>query len=125
MLAISPSFCANHRRTHSIARRLLSPIVTFAMILLLLSLADAVATLRLLDAGGEELNPAMRWLLGRGSEAFLAGKMGLTASGAFILLAFRNHRLLVPGLRVRSALPALTGLYACLNVYQVALLLAP
>jgi hypothetical protein len=93
-------------------------------LLLILSTVDAVATLVLLDAGCEEINPAMRLLLGHGTAAFLGGKLVLTALGSLVLVVFQARPLFRSPVRVIHALAILVGLYAVLNVYQATLLLA-
>jgi hypothetical protein len=103
----------------------LAPIpATLGLLLLILSTVDAAATLVLLDAGCEEINPAMRLLLGHGPSAFLAGKLALTALGSLVLVVFEARPLFRSPVRVGHALAILVGLYAVLNVYQATLLIA-
>lgn len=94
-----------------------------ALLLLALSMADALATIALLDSGCVEANPAMRCLLGYGAGAFLGGKMALTASGLLVILTCRHHHLFTPSWRVGHLLPGLAGVYGAVNAYEVVLLL--
>ena len=93
----------------------------FALSLLTLSMVDAVATLLLLDLGAEEMNPAMKFLLGHGAQAFLLGKLALTAFALPVLLIGQNHYLFGTRFKVAYVLPMLVGLYATLNIYQLVL----
>ena len=96
-------------------------VALLGLMLVGLSIADAVFTLTLLSRGGTELNPFMAALLEIGVPAFAVVKMVLTAVPAALLVATANVR--VFGLvRARSLLAALVGLYAGLIVYELALL---
>jgi hypothetical protein len=92
------------------------------VLLMTLSVVDAAATLLLLDAGCEEVNPAMRLMLGFGVGAFLVGKFALTGVGDIILAVCQNHYVLGTRLRVSQVLPILVGTYLLLNTYQAILL---
>ena len=94
----------------------------FAVLLLVLTIADGVITLVLLDAGCEEVNPLMRYLLNHGPMAFLLGKYLITA--AFIPVTLALNRSFVFGRRFRVGylLPVFVLLYLGLILYQVALL---
>ena len=98
-------------------------VVALALLLVGLSIADAVFTLTLLSRGGTELNPIMAALLEVGVPAFAATKMALTAVPAVLLVATANVRLF-GRIRARSVLGALVGLYAGLIVYELLLLSA-
>jgi hypothetical protein len=87
--------------------------------LLVLTIVDGVLTVELLDSSrGEEINPFMAYLLGRGRHAFFAGKYLLTAAGLPFLLVFKNYRLFGTRLRVGFLFPAFIGLYLALLFYQ-------
>jgi Domain of unknown function (DUF5658) len=93
---------------------------TLAMIvgLLGLTITDGVLTIELLDRNGEEFNPFMAHLLGRGHHAFLAGKYILTAAGLPFLVMFKNYRLFGTRFRIGYLFPAFIGLYLLLLAYQ-------
>lgn len=57
-----------------------------ALAILLMSCADALFTLNLLAAGGEELNVFMRLILDHDVRLFLWTKIGLTAAGVMVLV---------------------------------------
>ena len=64
-----------------------------AVLILLLSTADAFLTLNILLLGGEELNPFMAWMLDRNLLLFTAVKMLLTGGGVIILVATARARI--------------------------------
>lgn len=68
-----------------------SPSLLVSVILVLsLSLIDAMLTLILLSQGAKELNPVMDYYLGHGPEVFLTVKYGLTAFSVFIIVLLKN-----------------------------------
>ena len=93
---------------------------TLAMIvgLLMLTIADGILTVELLDSHSEEVNPFMAYLLARSRHAFFVGKYVLTAAGLPFLLVFKNYRLFGTRFRVGFLFPAFIGLYLTLLVYQ-------
>jgi hypothetical protein len=64
-----------------------------AVLILLLSTADAFLTLTLMRHGAEEANPLMAPLISGGGAAFAYWKMGLTAFGVLVLTAMARIRL--------------------------------
>ena len=56
------------------------------IIVLGLSILDAILTLILLSQGAKELNPVMRYYLNRGSQVFIFVKQGLTVLPMLIIL---------------------------------------
>jgi hypothetical protein len=95
-----------------------------AVLLLVLTLTDGAITLLLLDAGCEEINPAMSYLLSRGPLYFLLGKYALTTAGLPFLLIFRHFTLFRTRLRVGHLLPVFVAMYLVLLGYQFALMQA-
>lgn len=61
-------------------------VLYLALAILLMSCADALFTLNLLAAGGEELNHVMRVLIGQGTHWFLWAKIGMTSFGIIVLV---------------------------------------
>jgi hypothetical protein len=115
------------RRTDEAARphlvdRYAPRLVAMSVLLMTLSIVDAVATLLLLNSGCEEANPAMRILLDQGVNSFLAGKLALTGAGCLVLVIFHKYPLFRSAVRVGHVLPILVGLYITLNAYQAVLL---
>ena len=98
--------------------------MTLAMIvgLLVLTIADGVLTIELLDTNSEEINPLMAHLLLKGNNVFLLGKYILTAAGLPFLVAYKNYRMFGTRFRVGFLLPLFVGLYVALVVYQAKLL---
>jgi len=96
--------------------------LTLAILLTVFSLLDALFTLTLLQRGGTELNPLMRYFIETGGTGmFLLAKLLLTAVPAVLMVAMQN--VVVFGRwRVRSVLAALVGGYAGLLVYELMLL---
>ena len=60
------------------------------LVVLFLSLLDALLTLTLLSHGARELNPIMDYYLGHGPQVFLTVKYGLTAFSVFIIVMLKN-----------------------------------
>lgn len=92
-----------------------------AMLIVLLSLTDALLTIELLSRGAREINPFMEPLVTGHGAAFAWWKMGLTISGVVVLTAVsRLH--LFGRFRVGAALYALLAIYVLLIAYEVWLL---
>ena len=102
--------------------RLPTTMTLMALALVVLSIADGLLTLLLLEHHFEEVNPAMRLLLRRGPTAFVLGKYALTVFGLPVLLIFRNRSVFLPGLRVAHVLPVLVAMYVGLLIYQIDML---
>ena len=98
-----------------------SGVVTLAILLMCLSVADSMFTLTLISRGGNEVNPFMNALLQHSVWAFIGVKMLLTAVPAIVLVATGNL-LLFNRWRARSILAVLVGLYLGLIVYELLLL---
>lgn len=65
-----------------------------AITILLLSVTDAFLTLKLISAGGQEVNPVMAYLLEEAPQLFAGIKMTLTGGGIVILVALGRARFL-------------------------------
>ena len=83
-----------------------------AVMILLLSVADALLTLTLISHGALEENPVMAPLLQGSAEGFAAVKLGLTAIGVLVLMA-------VARVRAFGRLPVGALLYVVLTAYAV------
>ena len=92
-----------------------------AALLLMLTLADGVITVVLLDRGCEEANPLMRLLLRQGIVPFLVGKYVLTALFLPVALVLHQYRLFGTRVRVGQIVPLVVALYVVLIVYQITL----
>jgi hypothetical protein len=60
------------------------------VVILLLSVVDAILTLFLINHGAIEVNPIMAFYIDFGPYTFLSVKYGLTCAGLMILLIFKN-----------------------------------
>ena len=67
-----------------------SNIFAAIVVILLLSVLDALLTLYLIDSGSKEMNPIMSYFLDYGPFVFMGAKYALTSAGVVILLLFRN-----------------------------------
>jgi hypothetical protein len=94
-----------------------------AMAIVTMSCLDAIFTLKLLSLGGEELNWVMLQLLETDLRLFLWVKYMVTTGGVILLVALSRVRMLGV-LRVRNVLQAIGGIYICLIIYELYLLLA-
>jgi hypothetical protein len=98
--------------------------LTLAVIvtLLMLTIADGVLTIELLDTNSEEMNPVMARLLLHGHRAFLLGKYVLTAFGLPFIVVYKNYPMFGTRFRIGFLLPIFVGLYVVLIFYQARLL---
>jgi hypothetical protein len=83
-----------------------------AMAILLLSVADALLTLTLINLGAEEINPIMEPLVTGSGRSFALWKLGLTSSGVVMLTLFAR-------MRAFGRVPVGGILYSVLLVYVV------
>ena len=65
-------------------------IFTAIIVILFLSVVDALLTLFLIENGAFEVNPIMAYYLKIGPYSFFAVKYGLTIIGIFVFLLLRN-----------------------------------
>ena len=86
-----------------------------------LSISDAFFTLKILEKGGEEINPVMEALLSINDTAFLAGKFTLTVVCLFFALIHINFNVLhlFP---MRGVLCTILVFYSSLIGYELFLL---
>ncbi|MBA2492344.1 MAG: hypothetical protein H0V34_11805 [Gammaproteobacteria bacterium] len=95
-----------------------------AVSVLLLSCADAMMTLRLLEHGASELNAIMRVLIETDVQLFAAFKMALTGAGLLFLLIHHRFRVF-RRFRVEQLLRWIALLYLVLIAYELTLLKSP
>ena len=91
------------------------------MAIIALCVADAFLTLDILERGGEELNPIMRWFLEHDSQAFIVAKLTMTATCLAFVIAHKRFRLWskITGYQI---LWSIFFAYVGLITYQVGLL---
>lgn len=94
------------------------------LLIVLLSVFDAFATLTLLARGATEANPFMAPLVTGSGHSFAYWKLGLTISGVVVLTALARIRLF-GGLRVGLLLYVVLAVYVCLVAYECQLLWGP
>ena len=100
-------------------RRLLIP----AVAMLVLSIADAFLTIRLMGHGAEEANPLLAFVLNEHPGLFAALKMVLTGLGATLLVVLARARVFNV-VRVSVFLYGLVAVYVALIVYEAWMLSA-
>jgi hypothetical protein len=86
-----------------------------ALMILLLSVADAFLTITLIMGGAQEANPLLAFVLLEHPEYFAALKMGLTGSGVLVLVAVaraRLFRIIRAGLLLQGVFVAYVALIA-------------
>lgn len=113
---------AEEHRLPYFVDRYTAMMLTVVLMLVLASIVDAILTIRLIEAGGSEINPLMGLLLNYGTLPFLLGKYVLTVVGLPLLIIFKNHCLFGTRFRVGYLIPALVALYAVLISYQLILI---
>src|ERR1700722_6461471 len=81
----SPPRRLNDFRFHSVDWHS-AHLLAVAIVILLLSVGDAILTLALLQGGANEVNPVMAASIYRGAAVFAALKMGLTSAGVVLMV---------------------------------------
>jgi len=96
-------------------------VLYLALAVLLMSCADALLTLNILEAGGREVNGLMDWLIRRDTNSFVATKIAITGVGVILLVLAVNRHFLgrVP---VIQLLRAFCFGYAALLAWELFLL---
>jgi hypothetical protein len=77
---------AEDRNRIAVFDRYQSNLAIGIIVVLSLSILDAILTLTLISQGARELNPVMRYYLSHGPEIFISVKYGLTALPMLIIL---------------------------------------
>jgi hypothetical protein len=92
-------------------------LLLLAVVMLLLSVADAFLTVTLMTHGAVEANPLLALVLNEHPRAFAAVKMALTGAGVVLLVVIARARLfeLVSG---RTFLQGLVAVYGALVAYE-------
>ena len=96
--------------------------LVLVLMLLAASITDAILTIHLIQAGGNEINPVMDRLLDHGILPFFLGKYVLTAAGLPLLLIFKNYYLFGTRVRVGYLIPTIVVMYLVLIGYQLFLI---
>ncbi|HJR69435.1 MAG TPA: DUF5658 family protein [Gammaproteobacteria bacterium] len=88
-----------------------------AVVMLGLSVADALLTVKLMTDGAEETNPLLAFVLNEHPRLFAAVKMALTGAGVVLLVALSRTRVFRV-VRTHVLLPLLAVAYLGLVVYE-------
>jgi hypothetical protein len=110
-----------HRRPYFVDR-FPPAMLIFVLMLSIASMIDAILTIHLLEAGGDEINPFMDRLLEHGILPFLLVKYVLTVGGLPLLLIFKNYYLFGTRVRVGYLIPLAVAMYVVLIGYQLVLM---
>lgn len=98
----------------------------FAAVLLILamSLVDAIFTLQLLRRGAAEVNPVMAHFLEYGPLEFLVAKYILTCASVLLLLIYKNVYLLNSRIRAKYLFVPITLMFAGVILWEVFLIVS-
>ncbi len=92
------------------------------IIVLSLSLIDALLTLILLSRGAIELNPVMDYYLGHGPEEFVIVKYGLTTFSILLIVLFNDALKTRYGLGSGGLLYLFAAIFGSVVIWQLSLL---
>jgi hypothetical protein len=92
-------------------------LLAVAIGILLLSAADALMTIRLLDIGADEVNPIMAAVVYRSAAVFATVKMTLTGLGVMVMVMLARYRFMRV-VRVDVVMYAILVAYSALLTYE-------
>jgi hypothetical protein len=92
-------------------------LLAVAIGILLLSAADALMTIRLLDIGADEVNPIMAAVVYRSAAVFAIVKMTLTGLGVMVMVMLARYRFMRM-IRVDVVMYAVLAAYSALLTYE-------
>ena len=98
-----------------------SDLMVVALGIIVLSLADAFITLRLLEMGAMEANVLMARLIEKDVHTFVALKVALTGLTIVLLVIHKNFRF-IRIISVKTLIWLFLGMYVALIAYELALL---
>ncbi len=110
------------KNRHMYVDRYSTRAVLTVIMTILLSLADAVFTIKLVEGGAEEINPVMDFFLQDGPIPFLIAKYLLTGTCLVLFLVYKNHPFLFGLIRVKSLMVGALIIYTLLIFYELNLL---
>lgn len=93
-------------------------LLALTIAIMLLSLADAHNTLQLMRHGAQEVNLLMDYLIRRNIDSFVQVKLGLTALGLIVLVAYHNVALF-ERFKIRHVLYTIFAFYVALVGYEM------
>jgi hypothetical protein len=94
-------------------------LVIILLTTLLLTIADGILTIHLLNLGAWEANPLMRFALSVSLEFFIGVKYHLTAGGLFILLRFGKVAILDESITLQEIALGVILFYQGLVIYEI------
>jgi hypothetical protein len=89
------------------------------MIILILCVIDAKITIRIVEAGGREINPIMDWALSLGATWFQIIKFTVTAICLFFLILHKNFIIFGGLIDVRTIVTVILLIYSVLILYEL------
>ena len=93
----------------------------FVLVVLILSMVDAVLTLTLIEHGAVEVNPVMRYFIDLGVGLFVIAKYSLTAIPLVVMIVLSTSSFL--RIRIGSLMFLFSGLaFGCVVVWELHLL---
>lgn len=113
---------ADDRRKLALMDRYSSRIFAVIVVILFLSLFDAVLTLVLISHGAVELNPVMAYFLSKGDMVFLVTKYLLTAMSVTIVVLINYVFIRLLRSHVRDLLVYFAGSFALVVVWELFLM---
>jgi hypothetical protein len=111
------------QKIHKFVDRYSLRAVLTVLIIVVLSVADAIFTLKLVSVGAQEVNPVMHFFLQYGPLPFLTVKYILTVGSLVCFLVLKNYYFLGGKVRVKVLLGLILAVYLLLIVYELLLLL--
>lgn len=94
-------------------------LLTAALLLVTLSIADGWFTLHLIERGAYELNPIMAWVLSHGTWPFMIVKFLFTYVAVLILLVFHNFYFRPLRTKVKTIIPAFIVVFTAVLGWQL------
>lgn len=113
---------AEDRRRNFYVDRYRQSLFGVIVVILFLSVIDAILTMLLLQHGAVEINPIMAFYIEVGPYTFLAVKYGLTSLGLLLLLLFRDVVLKSIRVRVEAFIYVFLAAFACVVSWQIYLI---
>jgi len=98
-------------------------IFALAIVILALSALDGLLTLYLTNSGSSELNPFMSFLIDFNPRFYLAVKCIITTAAIIFLIAMRNYKSKIFGIRISKLLTTTALAFFVIVVYQLYMIL--
>jgi hypothetical protein len=89
------------------------------LLLVILSISDALLTLNLIAHGATEKNPIMAYFLNMGVGPFVIAKLILTCSDILIILVFHKYFFRPLHIHMKTIIPAFIAIFAVVICWQI------